>query len=77
MSEKKYYMFRPEGQDEGEVALLTDAEYQAIQKRITDLFGDDDPAFYIYPVDGTATFEELMQMLDAEKEELEASRKLG
>jgi hypothetical protein len=29
---KKYYVFRPSGEDEGEVALLTRAEYRKIQK---------------------------------------------
>jgi hypothetical protein len=77
VSEKKYYLFREDGEDEGEVALLTDTEYQqtsnramepppapTIQSRLDNVFSDGDEAFYIYELCGTTTTQEINKTLD-------------
>jgi hypothetical protein len=65
---KKYYMFRPSGEDEGEVALLTASEYRRILNRLNKLFGDEEP-YYIYSVWGSS-YTRIMRTLDeAEREQ--------
>ena len=68
---KKPYVFRPYGQDEGAVALLTKAEASQIQDRIDaiELRTDDDPPFYIYEMD-SSTAAGIHEMLDECEAEL-------
>lgn len=65
MKKKKHYVFRPYGQDEGSIALLTKAEAKRIQDRIDaiELRTDDDPSFYIYEMD-SSTAAEIHKTLD-------------
>jgi hypothetical protein len=54
---KKFYVFRPDGEDEGYVARLTEAEADKIQERLDaiELKSESDPPYYIYEMDyGTA-----------------------
>jgi hypothetical protein len=73
---KKHYVFRPYGQDEGAVALLTEAEVNQIQDRINAITIDDlNPPYYIYEMDSSTaagiheTLDECEVELAAEKRE--------
>ncbi len=74
MSKKKYYVFRPYGEDEGWVARLTEGEYHDISWRLDELAGDDDPPYYLYPMEGT-TAKKIAEALDMEA--MDIARKEG
>jgi hypothetical protein len=69
MSEKrKPYVFRPDDDDEGDVAFLTDSEYKQIQSRLAELqnledWKKGDEAFYIYEMN-PSTFEKILADID-------------
>jgi len=66
MSKKKYYVFRPYGEDEGWVALLTEAEADQLQERLNKLEdASGDPPYYLYPMEGT-TAKKIAEALDME-----------
>jgi hypothetical protein len=64
--QRKYYVFRPSGQDEGFIVRLTDEENLKIQKRLDEIEGgqytSSDP-FYLYEMD-FATFKDINKILD-------------
>jgi hypothetical protein len=76
MTKRKYYVFRPYGEDEGEVALLTNAEARRIQKRLDkmEMESGGDPPYYLYPMEGT-TAKKIAEALDMEA--MDIARKEG
>lgn len=75
MSKKKYYVFRPYGEDEGWVALLTEAEADQLQERLNKLEdASGDPPYYLYPMEGT-TAKKIAEALDMEA--MDIARKEG
>ena len=75
MSKEKYYVFRPYGEDEGWVALLTEAEADQLQERLNKLEdASDDPPYYLYPMEGT-TAKRIAETLDMEA--MDIARKEG
>jgi hypothetical protein len=71
---KKYYVFRPGGEDEGYVVRLTEAA-DKVQERLDALEDvDGDPPYYLYEMDyGTAT--EISELLDEAEAETAAAAK--
>jgi len=62
--DKKPYVFRPYGHDEGEVAFLTRTQARQIQNRIHALTDEDsDPPFYIYEME-PSTLEGINEILE-------------
>lgn len=69
---KKHYVFRPYDEDEGAVALLTDAEASQIQNRIDAIMADDsEPPYYLYEMD-SSTAAGIHETLDECEAELAA-----
>lgn len=72
---KKHYVFRPHGQDEGAVALLTKAEAKRIQDRIDAIpRGDSETSYYIYEMD-SSTAGGIHETLDEREAELAAEKR--
>jgi hypothetical protein len=68
---KKPYVFRPDGQDEGSVAFLTEAEADRIQDRLDAMEEKTggDPPYYLYEMDSD-TEEGIHETLDECEAEL-------
>jgi hypothetical protein len=67
-TETKTYVFRPHGEDEGWVAVLTEKQAERIQKRVDKMENErGEPPFYLYPMD-VATAQEINAILTETKE---------